>query len=138
MNGRENKITSEEVTRKRHAERQRVKWERARKEIEVTDQRIMQEREAAIIVEDNVVDGLITSKLPKQISLLGQLDAEETPCTEPPVAKVFERTSQIPLNGAAQSVSINKCISILQLALWSFYLFLIPYSISRFLGLQPA
>ena len=42
------KITSEEVTRKRRAERQQTKWERARKEREAIDQRLLEEAEAAL------------------------------------------------------------------------------------------
>jgi len=46
--GNKGKITSEEVTRKRRAERQQTKWERARKEREAIDQTLLLEAEAAI------------------------------------------------------------------------------------------
>lgn len=41
------KKTSEQVTRERRAERQQTKWERARKEREAIDQRLLEEAEAA-------------------------------------------------------------------------------------------
>ncbi|KAG4430169.1 hypothetical protein IFR05_014345 [Cadophora sp. M221] len=44
--GTKTKITSEEVTRKRRAERQVTKWERARKEREAIDQTLQEEAEA--------------------------------------------------------------------------------------------
>jgi tRNA-splicing endonuclease subunit Sen2 len=46
--GNKGKITSEEVTRKRRAERQQTKWERARKEREAIDQKLLEEAEAAV------------------------------------------------------------------------------------------
>lgn len=42
------KVTSEEVTRKRRAERQETKWERARKEREAIDQKLLEEAETAV------------------------------------------------------------------------------------------
>ena len=45
------KTTSEEVTRQRRAARQQTKWERARKEREAIEQRLLEEAEAALAAE---------------------------------------------------------------------------------------
>jgi tRNA-splicing endonuclease subunit Sen2 len=45
------KATSEEVTKQRRAARQQTKWERARKEREAIEQRLLEEAEAALAVE---------------------------------------------------------------------------------------
>jgi tRNA-splicing endonuclease subunit Sen2 len=50
--------TSEEVTRQRRAERQQAKWERARKEREAIDQKLLEER-AAALTPDPVINGEI-------------------------------------------------------------------------------
>lgn len=46
-NGPSSKVTSEDITRQRRAERQQTKWERARKERETIDQRILEELDMA-------------------------------------------------------------------------------------------
>lgn len=45
------KVTSEEVTKQRRAARQQTKWERARKEREAIEQRLLEEAEAALAAE---------------------------------------------------------------------------------------
>ena len=45
------KATSEEVTKQRRAVRQQTKWERARKEREAIEQRLLEEAEAALAIE---------------------------------------------------------------------------------------
>jgi tRNA-splicing endonuclease subunit Sen2 len=45
------KATSEEVTRQRRAARQQTKWERARKEREAIEQRLLEEAEATLAIE---------------------------------------------------------------------------------------
>jgi tRNA-splicing endonuclease subunit Sen2 len=49
--GSKGKTTSEDLTKKRRAERQQTKWERARKEREAIEQRLMEEAEAALATE---------------------------------------------------------------------------------------
>jgi tRNA-splicing endonuclease subunit Sen2 len=49
--GSKGKATSEDVTRQRRVERQQTKWERARKEREAIDQRLLEEAEAALAAE---------------------------------------------------------------------------------------
>jgi tRNA-splicing endonuclease subunit Sen2 len=46
--GTKAKMTSEEVTRQRRAERQQTKWERARKEREAIDQKLLEEAETTL------------------------------------------------------------------------------------------
>jgi tRNA-splicing endonuclease subunit Sen2 len=57
-------MTSEEITRKRRAERQQTKWERARKEREAIDQRLSDEAEASLRLEaESPPDALIEQNL---------------------------------------------------------------------------
>lgn len=46
--GAKSSVTSEEITRKRRVERQQAKWERARKEREAIEQKLLEEAEAAL------------------------------------------------------------------------------------------
>jgi tRNA-splicing endonuclease subunit Sen2 len=47
--GNKGKTTSEEITKQRRAARQQTKWERARKEREAIEQRLLEEAEAALV-----------------------------------------------------------------------------------------
>ncbi|RDL38718.1 uncharacterized protein BP5553_03058 [Venustampulla echinocandica] len=49
--GTQSKVTSEELTRRRRAERQQVKWERARREREAIELKLLEEEEAALTIE---------------------------------------------------------------------------------------
>lgn len=63
--GTKEKITSEEITRKRRVERQQTKWERARKEREAIDQRLSEEAEASVQLDyESPPDAPIEQTLP--------------------------------------------------------------------------
>ena len=61
--GGKEKSTSEDLTKQRRAERQQTKWERARKEREAIEQKLLEEAEAALAVETaNTADSTSTGE----------------------------------------------------------------------------
>lgn len=80
--GSQGKTTSEEVTRKRRAERQQTKWERARKEREAIDQKLLEEAEAAV-AQTTTIDAEILGR-----SVIALVDNVDMNLEAPSLAKL--------------------------------------------------
>lgn len=81
--GNKGKSTSEENTRKRRAERQQTKWERARKEREAIDEKLLEEAAAAVQQREEARNVVAEASLEEgpaavQIQELNQMEAEFT------------------------------------------------------------
>lgn len=82
--GNKGKSTSEENTRKRRAERQQTKWERARKEREAIDEKLLEEAAAAVQQREElsyvVAEAAIAEEVPAAVQVveLNQMEAEST------------------------------------------------------------
>lgn len=89
--GTQSKVTSEEVTRRRRAERQQVKWERARKEREAIELKLLEEEEASLRAEEiiresfPVIEMVIDSNSPVVNDAPESLPISKTQPSIPPV-----------------------------------------------------
>ena len=109
--GTKTKITSEEVTRKRRAERQVTKWERARKEREAIDQ-TLQEEAAAEQPEETPIAALET--LPLEAPAEPQLASPKQALAEEEISSVNPGYKTAAPVGPLELLALPNCLADLQ------------------------